>query len=85
MAKIWLVADNFQGTDNDGEGYSIDSAWTDEMTARAVANSRYAHSVMSIEINDDGVPEYARDAYEKLKVWKQKNPKKELWEYSKYR
>lgn len=82
--KIWLVADNFQGTDNDSEGYSIDSAWLDENIAEAVAASRYAHSTMEIEVDESNdVPEYARTAYDFLMAWRKKNPKKSIsrWTY----
>lgn len=86
--KIYLVEDRFTGTFGDGE-VSVDSAWLDENIARAVAASRYAHSVTDIEVHEgEDVPEYAREAYEHLMAWKKKNPKKDYfnWEYDyKYR
>lgn len=82
--KIWLVKDHFQGTDNDGDGYTIDSAWLDEDIARAVAASRYAHSVDNIEVFEgEEVPEYAREKYDKLKAWRKKNPNKNGWDWNK--
>lgn len=58
--------DMFTGTDNGGD-ISVDSVWTNEKIAYAVANSKYAHSVMDYEVNEgDEVPEYAKEAYDKI-------------------
>lgn len=81
--KIFLVADHFQGTDNDGDGYSIDSAWLDENVAHAVAASRYAHSVMDVDVDETNeVPAYAQAAYDHLIAWRKKNPKKSFFDWS---
>lgn len=64
--KVYLVTDGFSGTDADCQCETPFAVYSDEMIAKAVANSMYAHSVSEFEVQTE-LPEYAREAYEKLK------------------
>lgn len=74
LSEIYLVLDEFNGTDSDCGHGAPHAVYSDELIAKAVAQSCYLHSVEEFEVQRE-VPDYARAAYERL-LKEQKKGKK---------
>lgn len=60
--KVYVVLDNFQGTDSDCDCGVPVTVWFDKDLAEQEAKARYAHSIEEFEVSTE-LSEYAKTKY----------------------